>query len=143
MSKIDYQLILEKLEAFDEALEDARDYASSAKDEAENAENEAYGAKNQADSAEDYAISAKNEAYNAYEKVQEVMGEIQNFMEEIREQMDGGQGERNLAADIRKWKPKVEPLLGKHTHAVIAKHFKISEFLVQCIEDDVKRTEAA
>jgi chromosome segregation ATPase len=140
---LDIPLILDKLEEIQQTLGAADTAVNYAKDQAVSAENEAYDARNRADEAEDYARYAKDHA----EEAEGHLETIKEAMEEVVDLLKAAQntdGERSFQADMRKHKKQVVQWLKNGAPiAKIAKDLKLSEFLVQAIQDEIQRDQAA
>ena len=134
------QEVLDKLQALRDAVEETKTRVAEAMNQASEAENAASEAKSQADYAEDYAMEARKEADRADDELAEHLDTIDAIADMIRTEVPEVSTEKSLKADIARWKGKVTPLLANgHSHDAIASHLGISEFLVQCIKDDVAR----
>ena len=141
---MDTEALVELLDQAKSEHSDATDYVDSAQDQAQSAENEAYEARNSASRAEDYAIEAKDRAEDAQSSLGELAGTLDELGEAIAA-LTGDAVSRDLKGEIKHWMPRAQPLLLRgNTHSAIASNLGISEFLVQCIADEIqKESEAA
>lgn len=134
---ITIQAIRDEIEAISSSIEDTKDYVQEAYEQAESAENYAYEAKQAADRAEDYAMEAKDQAYSALDELKNIEEALDNLHAKLKDAEDDTG--KSLKDDIRRWRERVTKLLAQgNTHAQIAAALGISEFLVQCIEDEKK-----
>lgn len=133
--------VLELLENVMNHLQETKDdYVLEALSKSDEAQDAANNARNSAEEAEDRAMEAKDFADTADDRLAEAINDISNLMDAIKAEDGEISTDKSLKADIAKWKLKVERgmKLG-HDAPGIAKALNISEFLVQCIIDEVRR----
>lgn len=140
MTDFDLQTLNEQLDAIAARLDDdVRPCVDEAANRAEDAEGYAYSARDSCADAESCAEDAKHQAQSAMQYLNELQSEIQALQAQIKDAL-GTSGEHSLQADIRKWRVQVIKYLNNGvSHSKIAAHLGISEFLVQCIEDERKK----
>jgi chromosome segregation ATPase len=141
---LDMKEILETLQEYQEDLDNLREDIDDARGYADEAETSVDEAKGYIENASTETYQAKDKAEDAQNRLSEFEKNLQELIDKIENSDEVPSGERNLQSDIRKYKASViAHLQTGRSHSWIADNLKISEFLVQCIEDEMKRDKAA